>query len=228
MEDMHSDEEESSPNDCIICCQTKEGSFALVPCGHADLCNNCGQHFLNEEKPCPICRTPICRTPINSIMRYLRKISLYSTILLLDFYFHIFLFMYLLTYFLYYLSYNSFPFKSKIRALVKFLLRTNGWPNSYFVRWSSYLFVGQIPFYSLVKFLFIRWSNSYLEQTVGQIPISCVGQIPTYSLVKFCVPIIIISILLKHKAVCMCVQSNPPTSGPPSSGHLPQPGNIFV
>ena len=64
MEDMYSDGEESSPNDCIICCQTKEGSFALVPCGHANLCNNCGQHFLNEEKLCPI-----CRTPINSIMQ---------------------------------------------------------------------------------------------------------------------------------------------------------------
>ena len=64
MEDMYNDGEESSPNDCIICCQTKEGSFALVSCGHANLCNNCGQHFLNEEKPCPI-----CRTPINSIMQ---------------------------------------------------------------------------------------------------------------------------------------------------------------
>ena len=59
MEDLSSDEEETSQNDCLICCQTKEGTFALVPCGHANLCNNCGQHFLNEEKPCPICRAPI-------------------------------------------------------------------------------------------------------------------------------------------------------------------------
>ena len=44
---------------CLICCQPKQGTFALVPCGHANLCKNCGQHSKDENKPCPVCRSDI-------------------------------------------------------------------------------------------------------------------------------------------------------------------------
>ena len=44
---------------CLICCQPKQGTFTLVPCGHANLCKNCGQHFIDENKPCPVCRSDI-------------------------------------------------------------------------------------------------------------------------------------------------------------------------
>ena len=87
MDDMYSDEEESSLNDCIISCQTKEGSFALVPCGHANLCNDCGHHFLNEENACPICRTPKIR-----LCRYLFPIPLFGMYTITDLYFHTFAF----------------------------------------------------------------------------------------------------------------------------------------
>ena len=39
---------------CLICCQPKQGIFALVPCGHANLF---GQHFIDENKPCSVCRS---------------------------------------------------------------------------------------------------------------------------------------------------------------------------
>ena len=41
-------------NTCIICCQQRQGIFALIPCGHANLCRNCGLHFIEENMRCPI------------------------------------------------------------------------------------------------------------------------------------------------------------------------------
>ena len=32
-----------------------------VPCGHANLCGNCGHKFINEDMHCPICRSEILR-----------------------------------------------------------------------------------------------------------------------------------------------------------------------
>ena len=46
-------------NTCIICCQPKQGTYALIPCGHANLCRDCGRHFIEENMSCPICRTEI-------------------------------------------------------------------------------------------------------------------------------------------------------------------------
>ena len=43
-DDEH-DANEAISGICLICCQTKQGLFAFVPCGHANLCKNCGQHL---------------------------------------------------------------------------------------------------------------------------------------------------------------------------------------
>ena len=58
MNDEH-DANEANIHICLISCQTKQGLFALVPCGHANLCKNCGQHFIDKQKTCPICRSEI-------------------------------------------------------------------------------------------------------------------------------------------------------------------------
>ena len=44
---------------CIICCQPRQETYALIPCGHANLCRDCARHFIEEYTGCPICRTEI-------------------------------------------------------------------------------------------------------------------------------------------------------------------------
>ena len=53
------DGDDTFHNTCIICCQPKQGTYALIPCGHANLCRDCGRHFIEENMSCPICRTEI-------------------------------------------------------------------------------------------------------------------------------------------------------------------------
>lgn len=49
----------SSPAECVCCFENLKaaGPCALVPCGHANVCAQCGGSLTE----CPICRTPIER-----------------------------------------------------------------------------------------------------------------------------------------------------------------------
>ena len=57
-ESIHSDDG-TLQNTCLICCQTMEGTFAFVPCGHANLCRYCRHTFITE----------ICTVPF-AVVRY--------------------------------------------------------------------------------------------------------------------------------------------------------------
>lgn len=48
--DDENDASEAIINICLICCQTKQGTLERVPCGDANLCKHCGQHFIDEQK----------------------------------------------------------------------------------------------------------------------------------------------------------------------------------
>ena len=59
----------------LIFCQTKHGKYALILCGHATLCKNCGQRFIDENKPHPICRSEIA-TIIQIFQNFIISFSL--------------------------------------------------------------------------------------------------------------------------------------------------------
>ena len=49
-------------NNCIICFNLKNGTFAFLPCGHAKTCENCCKSILqpaNQQHECPTCRQPV-------------------------------------------------------------------------------------------------------------------------------------------------------------------------
>ena len=49
-------------NNCIICFNPKNGTFAFLPCGHAKTCENCCKRILqpaNQQHECPTCRQPV-------------------------------------------------------------------------------------------------------------------------------------------------------------------------
>ena len=49
--------------ECQICCESKGGTFAFVPCGHAIACENCCVKLTfggeRRKRICPICREKI-------------------------------------------------------------------------------------------------------------------------------------------------------------------------
>ena len=54
-------EEKISNQDlCIICLEPRNGFYALYPCGHLSLCENCCIAIKNDIAPkCPTCRKPV-------------------------------------------------------------------------------------------------------------------------------------------------------------------------
>ena len=49
-------------NECIICFEPKDGTFAFLPCGHAKTCEKCCKSIMrpaNSNPECPTCRQPI-------------------------------------------------------------------------------------------------------------------------------------------------------------------------
>ena len=50
-------------NNCIICFNPKNGTFAFLPCGHAKTCEDCCKNILqsptNSNSECPTCRQPV-------------------------------------------------------------------------------------------------------------------------------------------------------------------------
>lgn len=45
--------------ECQICCMTKDVNFAIVPCGHSDLCEDCLKELKRNKHKCPSCRGEI-------------------------------------------------------------------------------------------------------------------------------------------------------------------------
>ena len=53
-----------SPNDgktCVVCFEEKNGTFALLPCGHAKTCQKCCDKIVRETKKCPLCRENVSK-----------------------------------------------------------------------------------------------------------------------------------------------------------------------
>ncbi|WP_252176795.1 RING finger protein [Endozoicomonas sp. 4G] len=48
-----------APSECVICTEPLEEVIALLPCGHAGLCRNCVELFVEDEKDCPVCRVKV-------------------------------------------------------------------------------------------------------------------------------------------------------------------------
>ena len=49
-------------NECIICFEPKDGTFAFLPCGHAKTCEKCCKSIMrpaNSNPECPTCRQPV-------------------------------------------------------------------------------------------------------------------------------------------------------------------------
>ena len=49
-------------NECIICFEPKDGTFAFLPCGHAKTCEKCCKNIMkptNSNPECPTCRQPV-------------------------------------------------------------------------------------------------------------------------------------------------------------------------
>ena len=59
MESLSLNQNNSSknPNECKICFDPKDGTFAFVPCGHTAACEQCCKKILGDS--CPICRRVI-------------------------------------------------------------------------------------------------------------------------------------------------------------------------
>ena len=53
------DENEDVTQSCSVCKNPLDHTWALVPCGHAQICDNCSQQLLRSRNHCPICRGPI-------------------------------------------------------------------------------------------------------------------------------------------------------------------------
>ena len=50
-------EESGSWNECAICFDERNGTFALQPCGHASLCEACCRRLVGSR--CPMCRSNV-------------------------------------------------------------------------------------------------------------------------------------------------------------------------
>ena len=48
LDESNCDDGDDFHNTCIICCQQRQGTYALIPCGHANLCRDCGRHLLRR------------------------------------------------------------------------------------------------------------------------------------------------------------------------------------
>ena len=44
------------PKNCVVCYEERNGTFALLPCGHAKICETCCVKTVEETKTCPLCR----------------------------------------------------------------------------------------------------------------------------------------------------------------------------
>lgn len=43
--------------ECVVCILEILNDVAFQPCGHGQLCRDCGATIMALEEPCPICRT---------------------------------------------------------------------------------------------------------------------------------------------------------------------------
>ena len=46
---------------CIVCYESRNGTFVLQPCGHAKTCETCSLKIVNESKICPMCRSHVSK-----------------------------------------------------------------------------------------------------------------------------------------------------------------------
>merc|ERR1712107_214624 len=53
-------ENRGTPNNCLVCLNQTQNTYAMVPCGHAFLCDDCSRNILMDVggfgKICPLCR----------------------------------------------------------------------------------------------------------------------------------------------------------------------------
>ena len=49
----------STEKECDVCYGNRNGTFAFLPCGHANACETCCSRIVEGTKKCPICRTHV-------------------------------------------------------------------------------------------------------------------------------------------------------------------------
>ena len=46
---------------CVVCYDPRNGTFVLLPCGHAKTCETCSDRLVKESKHCPMCRSIVTK-----------------------------------------------------------------------------------------------------------------------------------------------------------------------
>ena len=46
---------------CVVCYDPRNGTFVMLPCGHAKTCETCSDRIVKESKHCPMCRSIVTK-----------------------------------------------------------------------------------------------------------------------------------------------------------------------